>query len=89
MGDEAGQGLQRGTQRIQAAFQRGQTSLQLLVLSVQLRYKVIHDVLGLPETERGRREVPLSEREKDDTTTMTQRDSSHAPGGWRLLMGPM
>lgn len=47
LGDEAGQGLQRGTQRIQAAFQRGQTSLQLLVLSVQLRYKVIHDVLGL------------------------------------------
>lgn len=78
MGDEAGQGLQGGAQRIQAALKGGQAGLELLVLGVQLGHEVIQDILGLPETEQERKEKP-SEREGG---TDAERDRRPAPVRW-------
>lgn len=47
MGDEARQGLQGGAQRVQAAFERSQAGLKVLVLGVQLGHEVVHGILGL------------------------------------------
>lgn len=51
LGNEAGQGLQGSAQHIQTAFKGSQAGLQLLVLGVQLGHEVVHDILGLPETQ--------------------------------------
>ena len=52
MGDEAGYGLQGGAQCIQATFEGSQADLKFLVLGMQLGHEVVHDILGLPKTER-------------------------------------